>query len=733
MNMVRLIEVPVRRSCSRCTHRGVRVRLRFPHPARGACTCDHKNAPASLAARKARELPVSGLFRIASATSLGMLNTRRSFLRTAASLASLAALPLNLRTALAGNTPSHNGSLANVEHVVIFMQENRSFDHYFGMLRGVRGFSDPRAIRLPSGKPVWYQPKGDSFFTPFHLDAHKTSAQCASSLDHSWKGSFDRWKDHDAWVETKTRMTMGYFTRRDIPFYYALADCFTICDAYHASVFGPTTPNRLHLFSGTSGLTVGDDGYTAVANPSNETNETADIGNDSKSFRGFTWTTYAERLQQAGIWWRVYQEYDNYGDNGLAYFRHFREPHLHRELLNRGRSWVNGSNANNAERSRGEHLVAAFAEDVRQDRLPQVSWMVAPYIMCEHPSAPPGYGESLVSRLLNALASNKYVWSKTVFILNYDENDGLFDHMPPAIPPLRTHMGASTVDMTGEDYHGEPFGLGPRVPMIVISPWTTGGFVNSQVFDHTSVLRFLETRFGVQAPNISPWRRAVAGDLTSVFDFSGEGGLPHFNEARHAMGRADRECKLPRPNWQKEDLPVQEHGQRLSRALPYDLHVTGSWTGNGFVLEFTNRGSAGASFRVSSEIGSRGPWFFTVEAGRTLSYSLPLTDRYDFSVLGPNGFFRRFAGHGDDRIRAEFRAPEIFLRNDGLDTVTVRNAYDANWSTSAGPASELIVPLDLKATANWYDIMLKTSGGFMRQFAGRVEDGRPGLSDPLMG
>ena len=110
---------------------------------------------------------------------------------------------------------------------------------------------------------------------------------------------------------------------------------------------------------------------------------------------------------------------------------------------------MKGSNHRNAEQSRGEHLVAAFAQDVLMNRLPQVSWIVAPYIMCEHPSACPSYGESLTARLLDALAANPDVWSKTAFILNYDENDGLFDHMLlPPIPAISADMGASTVDVT---------------------------------------------------------------------------------------------------------------------------------------------------------------------------------------------------------------------------------------------------------------------------------------------
>jgi len=190
----------------------------------------------------------------------------------------------------------------DVEHVVILMQENRSFDHYFGTLHGVRGFSDPRAVTLPSGKPDMHQPGPDgTSHTPFHLDTRTTSAQWLKSLDHSWKGSQAQWKHHDNWNCAKGPMTMGYFDRGDLAFYHALADAFTICDAYHCSIFGPTNPNRLFLFSGTNGLAVGEDGLQAVVNPADEVNETADQANDSKTFLPFRWTTYAERLSAAGI------------------------------------------------------------------------------------------------------------------------------------------------------------------------------------------------------------------------------------------------------------------------------------------------------------------------------------------------------------------------------------------------------------------------------------------------
>jgi len=670
------------------------------------------------------------------------MTDRRTFLKTAAGAAAFAALPPNLRAVLANPKLVRTGTIKDVEHVVIFMQENRSFDHYFGTLRGVRGFNDPRAIALPGGKPVWQQPNGKDEVTPFHMDTTKTNAQFLHSLDHGWKRSHDLWKNHDAWVPAKTEMTMGYFTRTDIPFYHALADTFTICDAFHCSVFGPTTPNRLFLFTGTSGLTAGNDGATAVDNPPEEANETADPANDAPAFKPLEWTTYAERLEKAGIDWCVYQEYDNFGDNGLAYFRQFRGDALSPAMYKRARAHVEGSNADNAKTSRGEHLVAAFAKDVSEDRLPQVSWIVAPTAMSEHPYAPPSYGESLTSRLLDALAANPQVWAKTAFILNYDENDGFFDHVPPPVPPLTQDIGASTVDMAGESYQGVPFGFGPRVPAIVVSPWTVGGYVNSQLFDHTSVLRFLEARFDVHEPNISAWRRAVSGDLTSVFDFA-QNNSATLPDGGDGVARADATAKYPpAARLMDADLPRQELGHRPARPLPYTFSVTGRCLTDGFSLAFDNHGEAGAVFRVSSALDG-GPWFFTVEAGKALSYTLPRNGRHDFSLLGPNGFFRRFAGDGNDEIEIDLLYDRVSgemrgeARNGGGYPVTLM-MHDAYVSANAKPlgiepGQSLLLSAAVAQNANWYDVRFETSGGFVRRFAGHVENGMASMSDPLLG
>ena len=269
----------------------------------------------------------------------GQSGSRRRFMQLAGGLAVGSAMPASIARAL--SLPARRTT---------------------GTLRGVRGFSDPRPLTLPGGASVFHQPRAPGsaeVVTPFHLDAEATRAQSLWSLDHSWKGSHERWKWHDAWIPAKSAFTMGYFTRADIPFYHALADAFTICDAYHCSIFGPTNPNRLFLFTGTSGLAAGDDGPQVVSNPPDEPNETADPANDAAAFKPYRWPTYAERLQAAGVSWKLYQEYDNYGDNAFAYFASFRGLAPADPLYRLGRDWVEGSTAANAKTSGGAHLVAA--------------------------------------------------------------------------------------------------------------------------------------------------------------------------------------------------------------------------------------------------------------------------------------------------------------------------------------------------------------------------------------
>jgi phospholipase C len=681
-------------------------------------------------------------------------NTRRRFLQLAGGVAAGAALPDGVARALALPARRGTGTLADLQHVVIFMQENRAFDHYFGTLRGVRGFADPRPLRLPGGASVFHQPKApgsSDVVTPFHLDAATTRAQSLHSLDHSWKGSHERWKWHDAWVAAKSALTMGYFTRADLPFYHALADAFTICDAYHCSIFGPTDPNRLFLFTGTSGLAAGDAGTQVVANTWLELNETADPANDSARFVPYRWPTYAERLQAAGVSWRVYQEFDNYGDNALAYFANFRGAAPASSLFQRGRAWVDGSNAANAKTSGGEHLVAAFARDVAADALPRVSWIVAPTSLCEHPSATPAAGEDLTARLIAALASNPEVWAKTALILNYDENDGFFDHVPPPVPPAGDAPGKSTVALDGEVYHGVPVGLGPRVPMLVVSPWTKGGWVNSQLFDHTSVIRLLEARFGVAEPQITPWRRAVCGDLASVFDFAApnraaDAALPDAS-GLPARAAAQRGLPAPQPPDSPTPRPRQEPGNRPARALPYAFDASLRRTSDGLVLIIANTGAAGAAFALyPADAAAGGPWFYAVEAGKTLEDRLPVgATGYDLTLHGSNGFLRQFRGATADPIEVsvEYDAAHemlhLMLRNISAQSVLVAtvNAYapgKANTHAIA-PGAHAADAWRIASAGHWYDVTvtLADDPSFLCRLAGHVETGRPSVSDPALG
>jgi phospholipase C len=570
------------------------------------------------------------------------------------------------------------------------------------------------------------------------------------SLDHSWKGSHALWKRHDAWVGAKTPLTMGYFTRADIPFYFALADAFTVCDAYYCSIFGPTNPNRLFLWTGTSGLAAGDDSEIVIRNPPEELNTTADPAKDSAKFAGLGWPTYAERLTKAGVSWRIYQEYDNYGDNGLAYFKAFRGIGPDDDHFKLARAWAPGSTAENAKTSDGQFLVDQFKADVVADRLPQVSWIVPPYRLCEHPSATPSDGAWLTARLIAALAANPKVWARTVFILNYDENDGFFDHMPPPVPAAGAAAGKMTMAADGEVYHGEPVGLGPRVPMVVVSPWTKGGFVNSQVFDHTSVIRFLETRFGVREPHITPWRRAVCGDLTSVFDFKGpDAAWPKLPDASAQLARLAQAKALPLPKAPAapQPHPRQEPGQRPARALPYAFDVAGHLANDGFVVSIENTGAAGAAFALYPA-GPGEPRFYTVEAGKRIEDVVPVEGgAYDLTLHGPNGFLRVFKGQtGPVRPAAAARFDAktgrlvVSVENHGPSPITLELAPIAYRNSPPrlhrlAPAERGVETYDLKGEQNWYDLVVTCAEApsFQRRFAGHGEDGKPSVSDPLLG
>jgi phospholipase C len=460
----------------------------------------------------------------ASPSGVGV--SRRSLLTSATALTGVAAgaavLPLSLRKAVKASLAADRGatSINDIEHIVILMQENRSFDHYYGTMPGVRGFQDPTAITLPTGNPVFYQPDpshAQGYLLPWYYDTFATSAQATPGTDHTWPTQHQAWDGGkmDQWVPAKGPYTMGYLKQRDIPFHWALAEAFTLCDNYHCSVFGPTNPNRLYM-------------WTGMIDP-NGTGGGPIIDN-SPAFNNIilSWMTYPERLEAAGISWKIYQEEDNYDDNALAWFKQFGYASTSSPL------WQKGMYKGPA---------GAFEADARRGRLPQVSWLVAPTAQTEHPDYFPAAGAEYIAQKLDAIASNPDLWFKTAFILCYDENDGMFDHVPPPVAP------AGTAD---EFVDGLNIGLGFRTPTTIISPWTAGGFVCSEVFDHTSLIRFVEARFGVTEPNISAYRRQTCGDLTSAFRF---GARPSGYSGGGELGLAVTESRLLRAQAQVNDLP----------------------------------------------------------------------------------------------------------------------------------------------------------------------------------
>lgn len=839
------------------------------------------------------------------------MHTRREFLRYAAFLAGGTAASEGLVESIAQAAaiePTAGSTFLDAEHVVILMQENRSFDHTFGTLRGVRGFNDPRAMTQPDGNPVWAQANSSGErHLPFRLDIHNSRITWMGSLPHGWSdqtdarngGRFDRWltaKRSSQREFAAMPLTMGYYTRADIPFYYALADAFTVCDQYFCSTLTGTTPNRLHLWTGT----IRERPSTDV--PANVRNEEVDFGRFAR------WPTFPERLEDLGVSWKIYQNelsvpsgfvgdednwLGNYDDNPIEFFRQFhvllapqRRKYVDRALRElpgaiaaideKTKSVQDAAAKSQLDKERGK-LVAQlkslqaertelgdktvqslsdrerslherafctnvgdpahrelveiayrdgdqerrlrvpkgdvlhqFRADVAAGRLPTVSWLVAPEKFSDHPSSA-WFGAWYLAEAIRILTSNPEVWKKTVFILNYDENDGYFDHVPPFVAPhpRRPETGKTTAGIDASLEHveleddlkrtsrhsarGGPIGLGYRVPMIVASPWSRGGRVCSQVFDHTSVIQFLETLLShklgrkVEEPNINSWRRAVCGDLTSALQAPVEtgGGSPAF------PGRDDFLASIHRAQFKdlpggyqvltageieqiRRDpasvarFPRQEPGVKPSCPLPYELAVSGSLTPehDRFRIAFEARNqffrerSAGAAFIVYSFTapGTFQVRNYAVEPGGALTDVWLLEDfesrRYRLRVDGPNGFFREFTGDKDDpaidirlepeRSRADGRVltgnVEISLvgRNQGRAlSVEVRDNFYGKpvLRRCLESAQPTIMGIDCQGSAGWYDMTVRVEGAerFEQRFAGRTETGRWSTSDPAMG
>ncbi|MEV8622685.1 phosphocholine-specific phospholipase C [Streptomyces sp. NPDC051079] len=675
-------------------------------------------------------------------------------------------LPPSLQAAMAAEPAP--GGLSAVRHVVILMQENRSFDHYFGTLRGVRGFGDRNAIELPSGKPVFEQPAAaGQTVLPFPVrgaaETQKKDLQYIGDLDHSWGGGGKAWRGGwmDGWVSAKTAATMAYYDRRDIPLHYELADTFTICDAYHSSIHTSTSPNRNHLWSGWTGHEA--DGSRAVTNAAYA----------EGTHPGYGWSTYAERLEAAGRSWKTYTEWENFTDNNIEFFTSFKK--IARKALagTGGHTFMESFYAavrdtddlaertrllglleegvatlTDAERSLFERglrrvesgtLADAFRADVAAGTLPEVSYLVPSAVDSEHPGASsPVASASLVYKVLDALGAHPEVWRHTVVLINYDENDGFFDHVPPPVPAADDPAGDA------ERWNGQPTGLGIRVPLLVVSPWSVGGFACSETFDHTSVIRFLERLTGVREPNITPWRRSVTGDLTSAFDFRRTRRQPPVEQPGPVPPFTGRWRPQPPA---VQSMPVQEPGTRPARPLPYQPDASAT-VGEGTVtVALRNTGRAGAHFALYPYAGE-----FAVPQHRdvrgTAQWAVPLAgDRYRFTITGPNGFRREFEGPAAGRAQLASRVDHhdrdlhLTVRNDSaapvsftvrplgyVDPEDLRGGSRWTRTVTVKPGRTRTVVHSAADAQGWYDVEVTGPDGFRRRLMGHIENGRPSVS-----
>jgi phospholipase C len=814
------------------------------------------------------------------------MESRRDFLKLASLLAASGfgqqMLPAIARAA--SIDPESGSTYLDAEHVVILMQENRSFDHLYGTLRGVRGYNDPRAITQPSGNPVWLQASASgAIHTPFRFDIRNSSATWLGSLPHGWEDSNQARNGgrYDGWIPAKaasdpTRahlpLTMGYYTREDLPFYYALADAFTVCDQNFSSSLTATEPNRLHMWTGTVRAEPSIQSFAYVRND--------DMGYDKQ----LDWTTFPDRLEQQGISWRIYQNelslpsgltdeedkwLSNFDDNTLEYFSRYHvgfTPSHRRWLAKQESSLVStlaqlsGAPRNTetekriaeAQRQlddvrrdlstltdaafaalpkheRNLHLKAfstnegdpdframtplrytqdgversmnvpksdvfhQFRQDVQNGKLPTVSWIVAPEAFSDHPSSA-WFGAWYVSEALNILTRDPEVWKKTIFILCYDENDGYFDHVPPFVPPQpgRTDTGkvSAGIDPSVEyvspeqieairqkepDWQGRPgpIGLGFRVPLVIASPWSRGGYACSQVFDHTSLLQFMEVFLShkkgqpIRETNISAWRRTVCGDLTSAFrPWNAKSSQLPEPVQRNPFLISIQEAKLkPMPGGMEPltpeeieqvrispqtspRLPGQENGVRPACALPYELTADGTLAvdQSAFTIEFAaeqrlfGKRAVGAPFRIYTpgRVRAAGPdthagtsafetgrsWDYAVAAGDRIADHFPLrlfdSETYHLYVYGPNGFLREFRGDARDprltvSLLSTSQGASLKLVSRDLSqplTVMIDDlAYgDAARTVAIAPGSSSELVLNLGPSFGWYDLRIRVAG-----------------------
>ncbi|KAK9461076.1 phosphoesterase family-domain-containing protein [Lipomyces oligophaga] len=410
------------------------------------------------------------------------------------------------------------GTIADVNHIVLFMQENRAFDHYFGSMPGVRGFKDPNVLIGDNGLPIWYQPTGRDdveYLLPFYLGenaTYKAGIQCAYGGSNDWTPNHAAWNFGaiNGWVTNNSEYTVAYYRRDDVPTHFAVADGWTLGDMYSEFIIGPTAPNRAAWISGTLniGNVLGDSKEMGGPFIENWVTHGTCEEKDNITFNCFplNWTTIPELLETQNISWFTYRDADSTNDDPMYYFENYLNSSPDEPLARKGYAYDG---------------FPAFLNQTANGTLPEVSWIIGSFPLSEHPPNTPTSGAWIIEKTIEAITQSQYA-NDTVILISYDETGGWGDHVPPFVSPEGTEAEWSVDYEDSSEY--VPSGPGFRVPFFAISPWTRGGYVFTEPSDHTSQLLFLEKWAAAKGKNvflenISAWRRSHMSDLTNMFDF----------------------------------------------------------------------------------------------------------------------------------------------------------------------------------------------------------------------
>jgi phospholipase C len=592
--------------------------------------------------------------------------------------------------------------------------------------------------------------------------------------------------EEDSWLANFGDNPLEYFTQYNVKFHPAYIDNLPKAAAATAAGIKKTESGLQSLPAGAATTEI----EKAKKTLDELKKQLADIEADQKKYTKENYLRLTAREKALHI---------------KAFDTNIKDPNYH-QLTNI--TYKDGDTERQMKAPKGD-VLQQFREDVKNGSLPTVSWLVAPENFSDHPSAA-WFGAWYISEVLDTLTQNPEVWKKTIFILTYDENDGYYDHVPPFVAPhphKASTGSASTGINTGVDYVADnnqqsikeqaresSIGLGYRVPMVIASPWSRGGWVNSEVFDHTSSIQFLEaflthkTGKKIEEPNISQWRRTVCGDLTSVFrPYNGEKiTLPEFLErdafiegihkaqfrqlpSNYKKLTADEIDAINKAPWAAPQMPQQEKGIRDACALPYELHADCKLSEDKKTIEIRleaglrifGKQSAGSPFHIYApgqyQQQTMANWAYAVAAGQHVKDKWQLSDfknnTYHLQVYGPNGFFREFKGTTKDpniEINVEYSGMvrsfpgdlEILVINDNTAPVVLEiidNAYKAPVKSITVPGRPkiltLITIISTDKSFGWYDFSVKIKGNqqFEHRYAGRVETGNPTKTDPFMG